>query len=82
MRDLQPFKPSEKNSVSSSRLSKVAPTIKARMISKGSVMMTYQPMKELPNFFRMTLTTPASEEDVDWLLNEIELLGSDINIEA
>lgn len=65
---------------SGSRLSQVAPIIKARMIEKGSVMITYQPLGELPNFFRMTLTTPTSEQDMDWILTEIEALGNDIDI--
>ena len=79
MRDLCPFTPPFDRSVAS-RLNKVAPLIKARMVEKGSTMVTYQPLRELPNFFRMTLTTPTSAEDMDWLLEEIEQLGSDSDI--
>ena len=63
------------------KVDKVAPIIKSRMIEKGSVMVTYQPRPNLPNFFRMTLTTPTTERDMDWLLDEIEALGSDIIIQ-
>ena len=81
MRNLYPFTPPVDHSVAA-RLSKVAPLIKARMLEKGSTMVTYQPLRELPNFFRMTLTTPASVEDMDWLLDEIDSLGSNIDIIA
>ncbi len=79
MRDLCPFTLHSDPSAAL-RLSKVAPVIKARMVEKGSTMVTYQPLRELPNFFRMTLTTPTSVEDLDWLLDEIELLGRDIDV--
>lgn len=79
MRDLYPLRSPIAPS-SAAKMSKVAPIIKARMIEKGSAMFSYQPRKELPNFFRMTLTTPTTEGDMDWLLKEIESLGSDIFI--
>lgn len=79
MRDLYPFT-TPFDPAAAARLTKVAPMIKARMIEKGSAMITYQPLKELPNFFRMTLITSASETDMDWLLDEIETLGRDIDI--
>lgn len=79
MRDLQPLA-TPIDTATVARLGRVAPIIKARMIEKGSVMVTYQPRPNLPNFFRMTLTTPTSEEDMNWLLDEIDLLGSDIYI--
>ena len=68
------------NPTTARKVTKVAAIIKSRMLEKGSVMVTYQPMKMLPNFFRMTLTTPATEQDINWLLGEIELLGEDIDI--
>ena len=81
MRDLYPLT-APIDSAAAARIAKVAPIIKARMIEKGSAMITYQPLPtyQLPNFFRMTLITSASEEDMDWLLNEIETLGKDIDI--
>ena len=64
------------------RLSKVAPTIKALMVSKGSLMITYQPLPGgIPNFFRMTLTAPkATKEDMDFLLDEIDRLGYNLEV--
>lgn len=80
LRDFYPLTPPlDPSSVAVSKLSKVAPLIKARMTEKGSVMVTYQPMDHLPNFFRMTLTTPTSEQEMHWLLAEIEALGNDID---
>lgn len=78
MRDIYPLKRDPLDLAAVARLTKVAPQIKARMIEKGSVMMTYQPRKDLPNFFRMTFITPTTEKDLDWLLAEIETLGEDI----
>ena len=80
MRELYPLT-MPPDPLAASRLTKVAPLIKARMVEQGSVMMTYQSVKHLPNFFRMTLTTPTTtEQDNNWLLEEIESLGSDIDI--
>lgn len=82
MRDICPLKRDPLDEAASARLTKVAPKIKARMIQKGSVMMTYQPRKNLPNFFRMTFITPTTEKDIDWLLDEIETLGADLDYGA
>ena len=82
MRDIYPLKRDPLDEAAAARLTKVAVQIKARMIQKGSVMMTYQPRKELPNFFRMTFITPTTEKDVDWLLDEIEILGADLDYAA
>lgn len=61
------------------KLYTVAPTIKERMVRGGSLMVGYTPLpcKNKGNFFRMTLACfpPAREEDIDFLLNEIERLG-------
>ncbi len=63
------------------RLGKVAPVIKARMVAKGSMMIGFQPLGELPNFIRMTLAVPqATEEDMDFVLDEVERLGMDVQV--
>jgi len=55
--------------------------VKARMVEKGSMMMNYQPLNELPNFLRMTLTAPrATKEDMHFVLDEVERLGKDIEV--
>ena len=79
---LRHLTPSCKNLDEADRLSKVAPTVKALMVSKGSMMMTYQPLPGgIPNFLRMTLTAPkATEEDMDFLLDEIDSLGYNIDV--
>ncbi|XP_075682855.1 glutamate decarboxylase 1-like [Rhinoderma darwinii] len=61
------------------KLHKVAPKIKAQMMEEGTVMVSYQPLKENPNFFRIVFSNPASRKsDIDFLLDEIERLGSDL----
>lgn len=63
------------------KLYTVAPTIKEHMIKRGSLMVGYSPLpcKNKGNFFRMTLSCfpPAREEDIDFLLDEIERLGEE-----
>jgi glutamate decarboxylase len=59
-------------------LHKVAPRIKAMMMEKGSMMVGYQPLGKLPNFFRVVLSNPALvPTDVDFFLDEIAKLGED-----
>ncbi|XP_073824673.1 glutamate decarboxylase-like protein black [Musca autumnalis] len=61
------------------QLHKVAPKIKEAMIKKGSMMVTYQPLRNLPNFFRIVLQNSClNEDDMDYFLNEIEALGKDL----
>ena len=58
---------------------KVAPEIKKRMMLKGSLMMGYQPLGENPNFFRAIFSNAATrEEDILFMLDEIEGLGQDL----
>lgn len=63
------------------KLYAVAPAIKERMIRRGSLMVGYSPLpcKNKGNFFRMTLACfpPPREEDIDFLVDEIERLGED-----
>lgn len=61
------------------KLYTIAPTIKERMVLSGSMMVGYSPLpcKNKGNFFRMTLACfpPTREEDIDFLIDEIERLG-------
>lgn len=57
----------------------VAPIIKERMMKKGSMMLGYQPHWGKVNFFRQVVISPqVSREDMDFLLDEIELLAKDL----
>lgn len=57
----------------------VAPKIKERMMKEGTMMITYQPINDLPNFFRLVLQNSSlNESDMDYFINEIERLGSDL----
>ncbi|KAI5695429.1 hypothetical protein M8J76_004133 [Diaphorina citri] len=60
-------------------LHKVAPKIKERMMKSGSMMITYQPIHALPNFFRLVLQNSALDHsDMDYFIDEIERLGHDL----
>lgn len=57
-------------------LHKVASRIKASMLESGTLMVGYQPMGKLPNFFRVVISNPAvMPSDLDFLVNEIDRLG-------
>jgi glutamate decarboxylase len=57
----------------------IAPKIKERMIKKGSMMVTYQPMRDQPNFFRLVLQNSGTERaDMDYFVQEFERLSSDL----
>ncbi|ESO95789.1 hypothetical protein LOTGIDRAFT_160336 [Lottia gigantea] len=58
------------------RLHTVAPKVKEGMIRDGTMMITYQPQKDLVNFFRLVLQNSATTyEDMDFFIDEIERLG-------
>lgn len=58
---------------------KVAPIIKARMMEYGTTMVSYQPLGDKVNFFRMVISNPAAaHQDIDFLIEEIERLGQDL----
>lgn len=49
------------------------------MMLKGSIMIGYQPLDDKPNFFRAIISNSATqEEDIFFILDEIERLGSDL----
>lgn len=57
----------------------MAPKIKERMIKKGSMMVTYQPLRDQPNFFRLVLQNSGMDTaDMDYLVQEFERLSSDL----
>ncbi|XP_054610879.1 glutamate decarboxylase 1 isoform X2 [Dunckerocampus dactyliophorus] len=61
------------------RLHQVAPQIKGRLMEKGSVLIGYQPTGTKVNFFRCAFVNRATQkEDIDFLLEEIALLGHDL----
>ena len=45
----------------------------------GTLMVGYQPLGGTPNFFRSIISNSATrEEDVDFMLDEMERLGHDL----
>lgn len=62
-------------------IGKIAPQIKARMMLKGSLMISYQPLstKGLVNFFRVIVGNPLCQKsDMDFIVEEIQRLGEDL----
>lgn len=60
-------------------LGKVTAQIKSRMMTAGTIMVSYQPLGEFPNFFRSIISNQAIQEsDVDFMLSEIDRLGHDL----
>lgn len=60
-------------------LRKIAPIVKERMVRKGSMLITYQPLREVPNFFRFVLQNSGlNEADVRFFADEIERLSDDL----
>lgn len=61
------------------KIHQIAPIIKERMMKKGSLMITYQPLKSKPNFFRLVMQNSSlSKSDMLYIINEIETLGADL----
>lgn len=59
------------------KLHRVAPKIKERMMKEGTMMVTYQPQKNLPNFFRIVFQSSALDKsDMVHLVQEFERLGA------
>ncbi|XP_012285365.1 cysteine sulfinic acid decarboxylase [Orussus abietinus] len=58
-------------------LDKVAPKLKEMMTKRGSLMMSCQPLRNQPNFFRFIVQNSGVEmQDLNYILNELENLGS------
>ncbi|KAK4872890.1 hypothetical protein RN001_014919 [Aquatica leii] len=75
--------PSLRDSVDSAdyntRLHRIAPKIKEKMMKKGSMMVSYQTIKNLPNFFRIVFQNSSLEyDDMVHLVEEFENLGCDL----
>ena len=59
----------------------VAPLIKDQMVKTGKLMVTYMPLGDKPNFFRMVTISPlATKKDMDFVLDEIDKLGHDLKV--
>ncbi|XP_023248054.1 cysteine sulfinic acid decarboxylase [Copidosoma floridanum] len=60
-------------------LHKLAPIVKGRMVEKGSMLITYQSIRDQPNFFRLVLQNSGlTEEDMLFFVEEIERLSDDL----
>jgi len=63
-------------------ISQVAPKLKEKLVLAGTLMIGYQPLshKNLKNFFRLVVTChpPLSEKNIDYVIDQIELHGSEL----
>ncbi|KAL5010423.1 hypothetical protein ScPMuIL_012728 [Solemya velum] len=60
-------------------LNKIAPKLKALMMECGTMMLAYQPLGKLPNFFRVAVSNPLLRtEDIDFVMSEIERLAKEL----
>lgn len=60
-------------------LGKVTAQLKKRMMLAGTLMVSYQPLGDTPNFFRSIVSNHAlREEDIDFMLEEMDRLGHDL----
>lgn len=61
------------------QLHKVAPAIKEKMMKEGSMMITYQPLKTKPNFFRLVLQDSSlNKDDMLHFIDIIERYGEEL----
>ncbi len=57
----------------------ITPKLKARMMDSGTLMIGYQPVGDIPNFFRNIISNPGvQKKDIDFLLDELDRLGHDL----
>ncbi|XP_054162481.1 glutamate decarboxylase-like [Oppia nitens] len=60
-------------------LGTITPQLKARMMNSGTLMIGYQPVGEIPNFFRNIISNSGVQtKDIDFLLSELDRLGHDL----
>ena len=53
--------------------------LKRKMMMAGTLMVSYQPLGDIPNFFRSIISNQATrEEDIDFMLEEMDRLGHDL----
>ncbi|CBY31127.1 unnamed protein product [Oikopleura dioica] len=58
---------------------KVAPLLKEKMMFEGTLMITFQPHKGMPNFWRAIVSNPAvRKEDIDYAIAEMDRLGAQL----
>nr|QNG40897.1 glutamate decarboxylase 1 [Hofstenia miamia] len=63
-------------------VNKVAPFIKAQMMDKGDLMVSYQPLDQYPNFFRMVISNQAATmDDIQFVITRIEELGKTFRLD-
>ncbi|RWS09991.1 glutamate decarboxylase-like protein [Dinothrombium tinctorium] len=60
-------------------LGRITAKLKGRMMNAGTLMISYQPLGDKPNFFRNIISNPGvKEKDIDFMLAELDRLGHDL----
>ncbi|CAG9465452.1 unnamed protein product [Pedinophyceae sp. YPF-701] len=77
---LRPFDVRSAGAEARARLAGVAPALKRRMQEGGDALVGYQPLGELPAFFRMVFASGwnVDESDLDALLERMDAIGRDL----
>jgi len=65
------------------QIAEVAPVMKKKMVERGTMLMTYNPLKtalrSYVNFFRMVISNPdVRKEDMDFVISEMVQMGKDL----
>ena len=62
-----------------SQIGEVTRIIKSRMMTTGTVLITFVSTPRFPNFWRMVFNDPAvTKADIDFILDELDRLGADL----
>lgn len=62
------------------KLHLLAPKLMGQLIENGTVIIQFQTLGDLPNFFRIVITNPLiAEEDINFIVDEIDRAGREIS---
>jgi len=60
-------------------LGRIIAILKGRMMNAGTLMISYQPLGDIPNFFRNIVSNPGAQyKDMDFIVSELDRLGHDL----
>lgn len=77
---MRPWNPETADEEAKAKMASVAVAIKAEMQRQGLAMIGFQPLDDLPNFFRIVFPSciNTSREDLDRLMEKIAHIGEEL----